>query len=79
MPVSGLDVEARHLRVGDPYRLGVAFLIQFAMHRQTSFCRGGGDEFNNREAADERLAPPGLSDVAEHAVFDLVPLCAAET
>jgi hypothetical protein len=49
--------------------LGVAVLIQFATYRKTGFSRGGGDELNNREAADERLAPPRLSDVAEHAVL----------
>jgi hypothetical protein len=70
MPVIGLDVEARHLGVGDPYRLGVAVLIRFAAHRQTGFGRGGGDELNNRETADKRLSAPSLDDVAEHAMFD---------
>jgi len=70
MPLTGLDVEARHLRIGDPYRLGIAVLIQFAAHRQTYFGRGGGDEFNDCEAADERLSTPRLGDVAEHAMFD---------
>ena len=74
MPVIGLDVEARHLRIGDPYRLGIAVFIQFAADRQAGFGRCGGNEFNDREAADEWLAAPGLSDVAEHAMLDLVPL-----
>jgi hypothetical protein len=51
MPLIGLYVEAGHLRVGDPYRLGIAVFIQFATYRQTGFGDGGGDEFNNREAA----------------------------
>src|SRR6476660_7844467 len=74
MPVVGHDVEARPVRVGYTYRLGVAVLIQFATDRQTGFGRGGGDEFNDGETADEWLAAPCLGDVAEHAMFDLVPL-----
>src|SRR5665213_1542044 len=76
MPLIGVYVEGRHLRVGNPYRLGIAVLIQFAAHRQAGLGCGGGDEFDDREATDERLPAPGLGDVAEHAMLDLVPLCA---
>ena len=74
MPFIGFDVEGLHLRVGDAYRLGIAVLVQLAAYRQAGFRRGGGDEFDDREAADERLPAPSLSDVAEHAMLDLVPL-----
>ena len=43
MPVIGLYVEAGHLGIGDPYRLGVTVLIQFATDREAGFGRGGGD------------------------------------
>ena len=36
MPFIGLNVEGRHLRIGDPYCLGIAVLIQFAAHRQAN-------------------------------------------
>jgi hypothetical protein len=62
------------VHLSDPYRLGIAVLIQFAAHRQAGFGCGGGNERDDREATDERFSTPSLGDVAEHAMFDLVPL-----
>ncbi len=40
-----------------------------------SFGRGGvGDEIDNAVMAYERTTPPILGNVAEHAMFNLVPL-----
>src|ERR1700693_4524645 len=74
MPRAALDVQRSHLGIGDFDPLGIAFLIQFAVHRQAGFGRRGGDQVDHRDAADERLSAPVLRDVAEHAVLDLVPL-----
>ena len=79
MPSVGGDVECRHLLIGDTDRLGIAALIQFATDRESCLGCRGGDEVYDAEATDERLAAPGLGDVAEHALLDLVPMCAAET
>jgi hypothetical protein len=73
MPRIGLYIERCHFRFGHPYRFGIAFFVQFAAHRLARLGRGGGDQFDDREAADERLAAPCLGDVAEHAMLDLVP------
>ena len=79
MPSVGGDVECRHLLIGDTDRLAIAALIQFATDRQVGLGCCGGDEVKDGEPADERLAAPSLGDVAEHALLDLVPMCAAET
>ena len=69
-----LDIERCHLLVADLDPLGVSACIQFAADRQTGFGRGGSDQFDDGFAADQWLASPGLGDMAEHSVFDLVPL-----
>ena len=69
-----LDVEGGHLRVGDLDTLGVDARIEFAPYCQAGPCRCGGDQFNHRLSAGQRLASPGLGDVAEQPVLTLVPL-----
>src|SRR3954470_21334987 len=73
-PWIGGDVEGRHLLVGNADRLGICVLIQLAAHRQSGLGRGGGDKIDDSEATEQWLAAPGLGDVAEHAMLDLVPL-----
>jgi hypothetical protein len=59
MPLVGLYIERCHLGLGHPYRSWIAILVQFTAHRQARLGRGGGDQFDDREAAEERLAAPG--------------------
>ena len=54
--------------------LGYEVPIQFATNRKTGFRRGVGDQFDGDQQTGERRRAPVLSDVAEHAVLDLVPL-----
>src|ERR1019366_6505085 len=68
------DVEGLHLRVADLDALRVAARIQLAAHGQASRGRGGGNQFDHCFATGQGLASPGLSDVAEQPVLDLVPL-----
>ena len=74
MECVALDIECHHLRVADLDAFRVDPRIELASHRQTSPGRGGGNQVDHRFAAGQRLAAPGLGDVAEQTVFDLVPL-----
>jgi hypothetical protein len=60
-----------------------AFLIGPRIDGAFDFQAGRGgcraDQFDNRQMVCQRAASPRLGNVAEHAVLDLVPLCAAET
>src|SRR6202158_4173520 len=69
MPGIALDVQRSHLGVGDLDTLGIAVLIQLALHRQAGFGRRSGNQVDHRQAADERFSAPGLGDMAEHAVL----------
>jgi hypothetical protein len=74
MPGIRLDVQRRHLSVGDLDALGIAALIQFALHCQAGFGGRRGDQIDHGDTADKRLCAPVLRDVAKHAVLNLVPL-----
>ena len=71
------ELHKRHFFVGDFFAFLVGCRVNFGSYSEP-FCRGGvADEFNNNGEAFEGLAAPVLSDVAEHTVFDLVPLAGA--
>lgn len=48
MECVALDIEGRHLLVGDLDTLWVVAGIQFTSHGQPYFGRGGGDQFDHR-------------------------------
>ena len=48
--------------------------IERALDFQAGFGRGRGDQLDHGHAIDEWSPAPGLGDVAEQAVLDLVPL-----
>src|SRR5256885_16900947 len=58
-----------HLDAG---RIGAA--IQVRANFQTGSCGSVGDQVDNALVADQGSAAPVLSDMAEHAMLDLVPL-----
>ena len=72
-------VERRHFLVGDLDALGIKVAVHFAENFEAGCGRGAGDQLDDNEQAEERGGAPILSDVAEHAVLDLVPLCAIPT
>jgi len=49
-------------------------IIDCGMNVQTFSGSRGGDEIDDHLEADERLAPPVLTDEAEEPMLDLVPL-----
>jgi hypothetical protein len=74
-----LDVEGLHLGIADFDALLVGRGVERALDFQAGFCRRRSNQLDYRHAIDEWSPAPGLRDVAEQAVLDLVPLCAAET
>ena len=52
-------------------------IIDFGMDLQTLGGSRSGDEVDDHLEADERLAPPVLTDEAEEPMLDLVPLAGA--
>ena len=68
------DVEGVHLGIGDLDALRVGAGIKFAPDPQAGRCGRRGDQFDYGNPAGQWLATPGLGDVAEQAVLDLVPL-----
>ena len=72
------DVESFHFGVGDLDALLIGPLIECALYLEPGFGGRRGDQLDHCGAADEWLGAPVLRDVAEQAVLDLVPLCAAE-
>ena len=73
------DGKLGHLGLADLLAFLVGPLVERALDLEAGVGRGGPDQFDDRHAARQRPAPPALCDVAEQAVLDLVPLCAAET
>ena len=68
------DGELAHLVVADPDPFLVGPLVERTFDLQASLGRGFGDQLDHCGAALQRLPPPILRDVAEHAMLDLVPL-----
>src|ERR1700688_61125 len=69
-----LDIEGYHLRVSDLDTLRVVACIKLASHRQPSLGRCGRNQLDHRFAADQRSSSPGLGNMAEQPMLDLVPL-----
>ena len=59
--------------IADTNAFGVEVRIQFGADGQAVLGGGGADEITDDLMADQWLPPPVHADVAEHAVFDLVP------
>src|SRR5271167_5113831 len=74
MEFVSLYIEAGHLVVADFNALRIEPDIELTAHFQAGLCRRGGDQFHHRQTAGQRCAAPGLRDVTEQPVFDLVPL-----
>jgi hypothetical protein len=73
------DVEAFQLGLGDLDAFLVDPCVECALNFEPGLGRSRRDELDDGSVVSERPAAPVLGDAAEQAVFDLVPLCAAET
>lgn len=67
------DVEGGHLGVADLDALGVGVFVEFAANRETGFCRGRRDQFDDRRSAGQGTPAPVLRDMTEQAMLDFVP------
>ena len=74
-----LDVESLHLGIGDFDALFVGCSVERAFDFQAGFGGRRSDQLDDGQAIGQGPRTPVLRDVAEPAMFDLVPLCAAET
>ena len=74
-----LDVEGLDLGIADFDALLVGRGVERALDFQAGFGRRRSNQLDHGHAIDEWSPAPSLRDVAEQAVLDLVPLCAAET
>ena len=63
--------------IGDFDSLGITALVEFGADLEPLLGGGVGDQVNDDFVAHQRSASPVLGDMAEHAVFDLVPLAGA--
>ncbi len=71
------EVHARQFGIADFLALRIVLLIQPRMHAQAGLGLRGTDQVDDRRQVFQRAALPGAGDVAEQAVFDLVPLARA--
>ena len=74
MELVAANVESFHLGVADFDAFFVGSFVERALNAQPGFGCCCGDEFDYGHSADKRTGAPVLRDVAEKAVFDLVPL-----
>lgn len=68
-----LDIESGHLGIGELDALRISPGVKLGVELQTGLGRCGGYQFDHRQTAGQRPAPPILSDVAEQSVLDLIP------
>src|SRR5258708_27868327 len=74
MEFIALDVERLHLGIGDFDALLVGRGIERTLDFQAGFGRRRSNQLDYGHAIDEWSPAPGLRDVAEQAVLDLIPL-----
>src|SRR5580658_4097128 len=74
MEFIALDVERLHLGIADFDALFVGRGIERALDFQAGFGRRRRNQFDHGHAIDEWSPTPGLRDVAEQAMLDLIPL-----
>ena len=71
------DLDLGHLLIGYLHSRWIHVFIEIASHGQACFRGCCGDEVDNHLVADQRLAPPVLTNKREQSVFDLVPFARA--
>ena len=68
------NVERLHLRIADLDALLVSSRVERTLDFQAGLGRRRRDQFDDGQSVRQWSATPGLRDVAEQAVLDLVPL-----
>ena len=68
------DVDPGHLGVEHLDPRFVEFVDEIALHDETGFGFGGADEFEDFFDAGERFSRPVVTNLAEKAMFDGIPL-----
>lgn len=74
MKVCFFEIDGSQLLIADTKALFVKIGIQFSRDRQSVSRGRAANEIDNDFMAGQRLPPPVHADIAEHAMFDLVPL-----
>src|SRR6266508_4286088 len=77
MELGGFELHGGELSVGHLDSGGVGTGVEGGADREAGAGGGGADELHDRLTADQRTSAPVLGDVAEHPVFDRVPLARA--
>lgn len=72
MEFVALNVDGVHLGVADLDAGRIGAGIDLALHLETGFGRGGGDQLDDGLVADERSTAPVLGDEREQAMLDPV-------
>ena len=75
--IGGLDVESGHLGVGDLDAFRIVTFVEATSDGEPCVCGGAGDQLDDDQVADQRLATPVLGDVREQPMLYLVPLTGA--
>ena len=73
------DGEALHVGVADLDAFLVDPGVECGLDLEAGLGRCRGNQLNDGSTIGERPTTPVLRDAAEQPMFDLVPLCAAET
>jgi hypothetical protein len=71
------QVQLRKFCIGHLDAGGVGAFVEFGANLQTLLRHGVGDEMDDDLMADQRSPTPVLRDMAEHPMFDFVPLAGA--
>ena len=74
MKLGQLEIESAEFGVGNLQADRIDASIQFGADLQSCLCRRVRDQIDDDVVTHQWSATPILSDVAEHAMLDLVPL-----
>jgi hypothetical protein len=77
MEVRLLDTDLRQIFVADLNSGGMGARIQLGLDRQPGLGSGVANQIHDHLVAGQRFPTPVRRDMAEHAMFDLVPLAGA--
>ena len=71
-----MDVESGHLRVGNLGALRIIVFIELTGDGESAVGGGAGDQLDDDQVADQRLATPVHGDEGKQPMLYFVPLCA---
>ena len=77
MKIFSMQLQATHLLIRDFNPHGIFSLVEFRFHAQAGVGSSIANQLNDGLESPKRLSSPVTGDVAEEAVFDLIPLAGA--